>query len=424
MGKDRTETRRYGGGQSRPAVTKLSKYPITALEKRVIDSAAFADLRPMSILVLLLFAHQLTLPNNNGHLQAAYGYCRKFGIGSEHTLTAAIADLIAHGFIYRTRSHGANGAWARYAVTWRPLATDRTGLFLDGFVSCAWHDWAPAGEKTSRQKVQEASGRKCSFKTNLPAESAGNHPAKSADYVLIANTEDRNEDSTTTADAPVRAVTDLQHPTVHPTEQPTSPTLKTAPEVLALWESAYHCHQATPLGERMGFVPVGARVTRQARELLIPLREPDGTLRNLRVIAQDGRESLAVPGSMAGLHAPMGIAEDGKPLVFVLDWFSGCVVHRAGKVSVIHVPDLASLPLVVAQFRRKFPSSQFLMAGAAGPRAGYEATLTAGKPMRLVQPDFSDGRTTGTWLDLKVDKKRWVVANQIAAAIQGGPRHV
>jgi hypothetical protein len=112
--------------------------------------------------LLVLIARQLTR-DNNGYLQASFGWCKKFGFGSEHALRDAISDLIAHGFIYRTRSHGANGTWARYAVTWLPI-TKRDELFLAGFVSCAWRSWQPEQKKTTRQKVLEQSSRKVQFR--------------------------------------------------------------------------------------------------------------------------------------------------------------------------------------------------------------------------------------------------------------------
>jgi hypothetical protein len=172
------------------AKTKL-KHPYAAIEHRVIDSPSFSDLSHSACRLLLLIARQLTVsvtwPNgNNGHLSASFAECKKRGFGSEHTLRDAIADLIAHGFIYRTRSHGANGAWAHYAVTWLPVK-ERKGLFLDGFVSCAWRDWTPPEKKSSRQKVQEPSGRKCSFNPENPAESAGTPPAETAAYELVTN---------------------------------------------------------------------------------------------------------------------------------------------------------------------------------------------------------------------------------------------
>lgn len=154
-----------------------------AIEWRVLDSAAFADLSHSACRLLMLLARQLTKQNNNGHLQATYSWCKKRGIGSEHTLRDAIADLIAHGFICRTRSHGANGTWAQYAVTWLPIK-DKSGLYLDGFLPDAWSVWQPTEKNSYRQKVQDTTGRKCSFKAEFPAESAVSPPAKSADYEL------------------------------------------------------------------------------------------------------------------------------------------------------------------------------------------------------------------------------------------------
>lgn len=177
---DRAESIRRGSSQPRKTSTK---HPYAAIEHRVIDSPAFADLKPTAQMLLLLLARQLT-KDNNGHLQASFKWCQRYGIGSEHTLRDAIASLIAHGFIYRARSHGANGAWAKYAVTWLPIK-QREGLFLDGFVPCAWRNWEPPKKKTSRQKLLEPSGRKCSFTSENPAETAGSPTAETADYELI-----------------------------------------------------------------------------------------------------------------------------------------------------------------------------------------------------------------------------------------------
>lgn len=179
MAADRAEQSRRGQSASKTT----TKHPYAAIEHRVIDSPAFADLKPTAQALLVLLARQLT-KDNNGHLQASFKWCNRFGIGSEHTLRTAIAELIAHGFIYRTRSHGANGAWARYAVTWLPIKL-RDGLFLSGFVSCAWRDWVPTKKKSSPQKLLDSSGIKCSFTPEHPAETAGSRGAKTADYELI-----------------------------------------------------------------------------------------------------------------------------------------------------------------------------------------------------------------------------------------------
>lgn len=167
-------------GQSR---SKGVKHPYAAVEHRVIDSPAYADLTFSAQSLLTLLARQLT-KDNNGHLQASFTWCQRYGFGSEHTLRNAIAELISHGLIYRTRSHGANRAWAKYAVTWLPIGK-REGLYLDGFLPCAWRNWSSTQEKSSPQKMPDQSSRKCSFTTKNPAESAGTTPAESAVYELM-----------------------------------------------------------------------------------------------------------------------------------------------------------------------------------------------------------------------------------------------
>ena len=181
MSYDRTEAQRRGQANRR---TSKGRHPYAALEHRALDSPAFADLKPSAVLLLVLLARQDN-GRNNGHLQATYAWCRRYGIGSEHTLRDAIADLIAHGFIYRTRSHGANKVWATYALTDRPIP-DKTGLHLDGWQQLAWRDWQPSekkapGEKCRkppaesavspsdfRQKVQESGGQKLQSMNLLP----------------------------------------------------------------------------------------------------------------------------------------------------------------------------------------------------------------------------------------------------------------
>ena len=171
------------------AIKTRARHPYAAIDHRVVDSQAYADMTFSACSLLLIMARQLT-KTNNGHLQASFSYCGPRGFGSEHTLRDAIADLLRHGFIYRTSSHGANKAWAKYAVTWLSI-TKKDGLFLDGFVPFAWRKWDTStvmpNDKSSRQKVPDQSGRKCSFTSEIPAESAGNIPAESAVYELCTN---------------------------------------------------------------------------------------------------------------------------------------------------------------------------------------------------------------------------------------------
>lgn len=175
MANDRTEAAKRG--QHRKAVTK---HPFIAIEHRIFDSPAFAALKPNAKVALFALARQLR-KDNNGHLHATASWLKRYGIGSEHTVKGAVAQLIAHGLIYRTRSHGANGQWASYALTWLPIPR-KDGLFVAGFVANAWRDWVPPEKKTSPQKLQEDTRKKCSFTPESPAVSAGTHPAETADY--------------------------------------------------------------------------------------------------------------------------------------------------------------------------------------------------------------------------------------------------
>ena len=131
--------------------TTKTKHPYAAIEHRVIDSAAYADLTYSARSLLLLIARQLT-KDNNGHLQATFSYMRRFGV-SENTLSRAIRELIAHGMIYCSRSGGYQQGAAQYAVTWLSI-TNKKGLFLGGFVHCAWRYWEPIEKKLDPPKLK------------------------------------------------------------------------------------------------------------------------------------------------------------------------------------------------------------------------------------------------------------------------------
>lgn len=122
-----------------------TKHPYAAIEHRVIDSAAYADLSFAARALLVQIARQLT-KTNNGHLQVTHKYLSRFGF-SKNTITRCVDELIAHGFIYRSRSGGLHQGSAKYAVTWLSI-TNREGIFLQGFKPCAWRDWTPAEKKS------------------------------------------------------------------------------------------------------------------------------------------------------------------------------------------------------------------------------------------------------------------------------------
>lgn len=160
-----------------------AKHPYAAIEHRVIDSPAYADLTFSARALLILMARQLT-KDNNGRLQATFSYMRRFGFDSERTLSRAIHELIAHGMIYRSRSGGYQQGAAQYAVTWLPIKS-RDGLFLDGFKSCAWRDWRPAEKKSPPAKIPDTHGKNGMWTTSAPAKNTVGTPRKNADNELM-----------------------------------------------------------------------------------------------------------------------------------------------------------------------------------------------------------------------------------------------
>lgn len=177
---DRAEAQRRG---QLPRQKSSTNHPYAAIEHRVIDSPAYADLTFSAQALLLLIARQLT-KDNNGHLQAAHSYVSKFGFGSERTLARAIKELVAHGMIYRTRCGGYQKGPSMYAVTWLKIKRPQ-GLFLEGYLHCAWRHWEASEKKSPPAKVQACSGL---FGMRAPSEhakSAGDSPRKKAAYELM-----------------------------------------------------------------------------------------------------------------------------------------------------------------------------------------------------------------------------------------------
>ena len=139
--------------------TKGKRRLYGAIDHVVIDSPAYACLKHSSVRLLNIIVRQLT-NDNNGHLQATFTYCGKRGIRSENTLRIAIRDLLAKGLIYRTRSRGANGVPALYAVTWLPIKS-KEGLFLHGFKKDAFDEVDV--KNTIPKKVMTSRSNYCSF---------------------------------------------------------------------------------------------------------------------------------------------------------------------------------------------------------------------------------------------------------------------
>lgn len=133
---------------------KITAHPYAAIEHRVIDSHAYADLTFSARSLLTLITRQLS-KDNNGHLQATFTYMERYGF-SVNTLSRATHELITHGFIYKTKSGGFHQGAAQFAVTWLTVK-NTDGIFMQGFRPCAWREWQPSEKKSRPPKVRKYS---------------------------------------------------------------------------------------------------------------------------------------------------------------------------------------------------------------------------------------------------------------------------
>ncbi len=132
--------------------TKVLYAPI---DHAVIHSPAFADLTGEAVRLLLIIASQWT-PATNGKLQATHSFAKPRGVKSSATMAKAVAELISHGFIYRTKSRGLDTKTGRnlpalYAITWKQINLKERphGMHLSNFVFNAYKKWSPSKKLTA-----------------------------------------------------------------------------------------------------------------------------------------------------------------------------------------------------------------------------------------------------------------------------------
>lgn len=155
MGIDQNEHRR---GRDAGKPKHSSKHPIAAIEKRIIDSPAYADLAFSSRAVLLLLARNLE-KNRNGHIQLSEKQSAENGIDRK-TLRRALADLREHQLIVMTwRGGRVQGLCNKYALTWLPVK-ERAGIHADLFKLDAWRGWIQCkSDKTASRKCPLDGGK-------------------------------------------------------------------------------------------------------------------------------------------------------------------------------------------------------------------------------------------------------------------------
>lgn len=169
-----------------------TKHPIAAIEKRVIDSPAFAALQGSAVHVLLVLARNLE-KGKNGHIFLPLKFAESHGINKK-TLYRALKTLTTHGFIFPTK-RGGYGHCGTYALTWLPLSKDTKGLYVDDFRPCAWKNWRPAERKTPRAKMSPTVGQEYPFSAHTGDKNIPSLGDKSTHLEVNTNTHSVSSDS-------------------------------------------------------------------------------------------------------------------------------------------------------------------------------------------------------------------------------------
>ncbi|HBK44164.1 MAG: hypothetical protein A2X74_00360 [Polynucleobacter sp. GWA2_45_21] len=140
---------RRGVAQSHPPKREVE--PFVQIPSEVLNSAAYKDLSYSARAILVEMLH-FYRGNNNGSIYIAAKTVINRGL-SKNTMTKAVKELIAHGFIYQTRRGGSlSGVCSLFAITWK-LINKGEGQFLNQFVSNAYRNWSPALKKMRGQKL-------------------------------------------------------------------------------------------------------------------------------------------------------------------------------------------------------------------------------------------------------------------------------
>lgn len=165
------------------------KHPIAAIEKRVIDSAAYASLTPSAVAVLVLLARNLE-KGRNGHVWLSSKQAEEHGI-EQKTLYRALGELRTRGLIYQT-CRGGNGQCSKYALTWMPISKDVNGLHLGGFEIHSWRQ-QPEEARENASDIFPAAGRQIRAKTPTNQDKNGSRHTDKFPPIEF-NTNTRRED--------------------------------------------------------------------------------------------------------------------------------------------------------------------------------------------------------------------------------------
>lgn len=113
-----------------PTTGKLNwQSRFASLPHAVLLHPSFQELSggPVKLLLALLAGY---IGKNNGHLTATHSRMKTFGFNSKESLAKGLRELIARGYIVRTRAQRLRSP-ALYAITWLPINPPAFGMQYD-----------------------------------------------------------------------------------------------------------------------------------------------------------------------------------------------------------------------------------------------------------------------------------------------------
>ena len=160
-----------------------------------------------------------------------------------------------------------------------------------------------------------------------------------------------------------------------------------------VWSHAQPATAAHPYLQRKGIRPHHARL--DGMNLIIPVRDADGTLTSLQFVRPDGNKRFLKGGKTKGCYTTIG--ELGGKHVLVCEGFAtGASLHEATGLPVVVAMHAGNLEPVSLTLRGKFPSARITLCAdhdEAGMAAAKSAAAAVGGHVAMppaVGADWND----------------------------------
>lgn len=190
-----------------------------------------------------------------------------------------------------------------------------------------------------------------------------------------------------------------------------------AKKAATMWKAAKETRH--PYLDRKGICSAGTRVL--GKLLLIPVRDADGTLRSLQMVAADGTKRFLRGGDVSGCFTWLRIGEASEPRIYVCEGLAtGTTIHAAMKCAPVAVAFSCGNLLPVARLlRQRYPRGRFTICADNDHRTdgnpGVRHATAAARDIRarIAVPMGMDGTDFN---DLMTERGLDWVAEQLRAA--------